>query len=201
MLEANGITHAFGSSRVLERVSIEIAPGEAVGLSGPSGSGKSTLARILAGYLAPQAGEIRVDGAALRSRGFSPVQMLFQSPELAVNPRWRVRDILNEAFRPEQRLLAQFGVRQDWLDRYPHELSGGELQRVAMVRCLDPRVRYILADEISAMLDPVTQASMWRSLLDIVRERRLGLLMISHDQALLKRIADRQVALSKRAMI
>jgi peptide/nickel transport system ATP-binding protein len=70
------------------------------------------------------------------------------------------------------------------------------LQRVTIVRCLDPRLRYILADEISAMLDPLTQARMWRSLLDVVRDRKLGLLMVSHDQALIERVADRKLALA-----
>jgi len=196
MLEANGITYAFGPRPVLDRVSVRIAPGEVVGLSGLSGAGKSTLARILAGHLRPQEGSVTLDGAALRSHGFSPVQILFQSPELAVNPRWRIRDILTEAFTPEQALLDRFDIADDWLDRYPHELSGGELQRVTIVRCLDSRLRYILADEISAMLDPLTQARMWRSLLDVVRERKLGLLMVSHDQALIDRVADRQLALS-----
>jgi peptide/nickel transport system ATP-binding protein len=196
MLEAKGVTYAFSAKPVLDRVSIRIAPGEVVGLSGPSGAGKSTLARILAGHLGPQEGSVTLDGAPLRSDGFSPVQILLQSPELAVNPRWRVRDILNEAFTPEQALLDRFDIAADWLGRYPHELSGGELQRVTIVRCLDPRLRYILADEISAMLDPLTQARMWRSLLDVVRDRKLGLLMVSHDQALIERVADRKLALA-----
>ena len=200
MLEAKGITYAFGGKPVLDRVSVRIARGEVVGLSGPSGAGKSTLARILAGHLTPQEGSVTLDGAALRPDGFSPVQLLFQSPELAVNPRWRIRDILGEAFTPDPALLDRFDIAPGWLDRYPHELSGGELQRVTIVRCLDPRLRYIVADEISAMLDPLTQARMWRSLLDVTRERRLGLLMVSHDQALIARVADRQLALSDAAI-
>ena len=201
MLEANGIGHAFGAKRVLNRVSLHIRPGEIVGLGGPSGTGKSTLARVLAGYLTPQEGRLTIDGGALGAHGFCPVQMLFQSPELAVNPRWRVRDILNEAFSPDRTLLERFGVRGEWFDRYPHELSGGELQRVTIARCLDPRVRYLLADEISAMLDPLTQAAMWRSLLDVVRARGIGLLVISHDSVLLGRIADRQLSLGENGLI
>jgi peptide/nickel transport system ATP-binding protein len=196
MLQADRITYSFGPKPVLDRVSIHVAPGEIVGLSGPSGAGKSTLARILAGHLSPHQGEVTADGAPLPAAGFSPVQMLFQSPEMAVNPRWRIRDILNEAFSPDAELLDRFDIDGSWLDRYPHEISGGELQRVTIVRCLDPRTRYIVADEISAMLDPITQATMWRTLLAVARERRLGLLMISHDQPLITRIADRQMVLS-----
>lgn len=185
---------------VLAGISLDVAAGEIVGLGGPSGAGKSTLGRVLAGHLAPDAGEVSVDGEPQMSTGYRPVQLLFQSPELAVNPRWRIRDVLNEAFAPDPLLLASLGIRQAWADRYPHELSGGELQRVAIARALGPRTRYLLADEISGTLDAITQAEIWRVLLNLVRNRGIGMLVISHDEALLARVATRRLTMSNGAV-
>lgn len=190
MLEARQLRHAYrGAPDVLRGVSLRLSPGEVIGLSGDSGAGKSTLGRLLAGHLAPQHGEIRLDGAPLpQRRGLSPVQWLPQTPELAVNPRWTIRRILHEAWIPDHTLCERFGIQPAWEDRYPHELSGGELQRISVLRALAPGVRYLVADEISSMLDAITQADIWHALLDVARQRRLGLLVISHDDALLSRI-------------
>jgi len=198
MLIARDIRVAFPDTgrAVLAGASLDIEPGEVVGLGGPSGAGKSTLARVLAGHIAPDGGVVTVDGMPLREDRYRPVQMLFQSPELAVNPRWRIRDILSEAYAPEPSLLGALGVRDSWAWRYPHELSGGELQRVAIARSLGPSTRYLVADEISGMLDPITQAEIWRLLLDLVRVRGIGMLVISHDAALLDRIAGRLLMLA-----
>lgn len=197
MLSARDIHVAYGDTgrQVLAGASLDVVSGELVGLHGASGAGKSTLARILSGHRAPDAGRVSVEGASLPARGPLPVQLLFQSPEFAVNPRWRVRDILTEAFVPDQALLSAFGIRESWADRYPHELSGGELQRVAVVRALGPATRYLIADEISGMLDPITQAEIWRTLVDLLRSRHLGMLVISHDDALLARICPRRLRL------
>jgi peptide/nickel transport system ATP-binding protein len=197
MLIARDIRVVFPDTgrAVLAGASLDLEPGEVVGLGGPSGTGKSTLARVLTGHIAPDSGTVTVDGAPLPEDGYRPVQLLFQSPELAVNPRWRIRDILCEAYRPETSLLGALGIRDSWASRYPHELSGGELQRVAIARALSPRTRYLVADEISGMLDAITQAEIWRLLLDLVRVRRVGMLVISHDAALLDRIAGRRLAL------
>lgn len=192
MLVAEAIRHAHaGGPAILSGVSLVLRPGEVVGLRGASGSGKTTLGKILSGHLAPCAGTVRLDDAALPSSGFCPVQMLFQTPELAVNPRWRIGRILEEAYLPSVAERAEFGIRDTWLRRYPHEISGGELQRVAVLRALAPGVRYLVADEISAALDPLTQAALWHALLRRVRDRRLGILAISHNHALLARIATR----------
>lgn len=191
MLSGRGLSFAYASTgrRVLAEASIEIPSSRIVGLLGPSGSGKSTLGRILAGLVIADTGTVTVDGRPLPQRGRLPVQMLFQTPELAVNPRWRVGHILSEAFSPDEGLLASVGVRPAWRDRFPHELSGGELQRVAIARALGPATRYLVADEISGMLDAITQAELWKTLLLLSRERGIGILAISHDRALLGRIA------------
>ncbi|MFN2409917.1 MAG: ABC transporter ATP-binding protein [Halomonas sp.] len=181
---------------MLDNVSVSLEAGEWVGLSGHSGTGKSTLGQLLAGHLTPQAGTIEVDGEALPQRGLQPVQWLPQSPELSVNPRWRVKRILEEAWTPPATLREAFGIEPGWLNRYPSALSGGELQRVCVLRALAPGVRYLVADEISSMLDPLTQLALWQALHQVADERKLGVLVISHDAALLERLCPRRLTLS-----
>ena len=193
MLEAIGVTIAYPScAPVLAGHSLQVQPGERLGLSGPSGCGKTTLGLVLAGYLKPQRGQVLVDGKPLPARGHCPVQLVPQHPELAVNPRWKLRDILAES-RPEDCLATAFGVDPGWLDRYPVELSGGELQRVVLTRALAAGTRYLVCDEISAMLDPLTQARLWRALIEEAERRSVGLLVISHDPALLQAVCHRVI--------
>ena len=125
------------------------------------------------------------------------MQWLPQSPELAVNPRWRVKRILEEAWTPPETLREAFGIEDKWLNRSPSALSGGELQRVCVLRALAPGVRYLVADEISSMLDPLTQLALWQGLRQVAKERRLGVLVISHDAALLERLCSRRLTLSE----
>jgi peptide/nickel transport system ATP-binding protein len=195
MLETRNLTFRYDSVPVLQGASLAVAPGEVIGLVGPSGTGKSTLGRILAGLLKAHSGSVCLDGNPLPASGFCPVQMLFQTVELAVNPRWKARDIIREAHDPAPDLLRDFGIREDWLERYPHELSGGELQRIAIVRALDARTRFLVADEITGMLDAITQAEIWGALLALARRRRTGMLVITHDRDLLRRVATRQLRL------
>jgi ABC-type dipeptide/oligopeptide/nickel transport system ATPase subunit len=197
MLEADGLAFRYANNApwLFRGVDIRIAPGEIVGLPGPSGRGKSTLAKILAGYLRPVEGSVLVDGHPLPDKEFCPVQLLFQHPELAVNPRWKIAEILREAGEPDKAMLDVLGVDPAWSPRYPHELSGGELQRVCLARALDARTRYLLCDEMTSMLDALTQAGIWKAVLAAVRERGLGLLVISHDHDLVSRLCQRTISL------
>lgn len=165
--------------------------GEWVGLIGPSGSGKSTLARLLSGYLRPLRGEVWVDGRPLPSKGFCPVQMVHQHPEKAVNPRWKLRRSLEESWSPQQNVLKEMGVDPAWLERYPYELSAGELQRICLVRALAPSTRYLVADEMTTMLDPVTQAQIWYMLKNLSESRELGVLLVTHDAILAQKLCNR----------
>lgn len=176
---------------LFRQMDISIAPGERVALPGPSGRGKSTIAKVLAGYLPASNGNVSVDGKSQEKDAFNPVQLLFQHPELAVNPRWKIQDILGEAEKPSNELMQQLEIDDSWLSRFPHELSGGELQRVCLARALDPRTKYLLCDEITSMLDALTQASIWKAVLNIAASRDIGLLVISHDNTLLGRICQR----------
>ena len=199
-LEARGMTFYYPGRRkrpVLQGVSLSIAPGERVGLQAPSGSGKTTLCRLLAGYEKPQRGEILLDGRPLQDyRGVCPVQMVWQHPETVVDPLLRLGDTLSEAGAVEERLAQALHIEQAWRNRYPAELSGGELQRFCIARALRPETRFLLCDEISAMLDLVTQAQIWRFLLEEAARRQLGLLVVSHDSALLQQVCTRVHRLS-----
>lgn len=195
-LQARNITFGYaGKPPLYERFSLEVAPGERVALSAPSGAGKTTLCRILAGFERPSAGEVLVDGAPLPSRGACPVQMIGQHPESALDPRMRMAASLAEAGEVPDVLLDALGIRRAWLRRFPHELSGGELQRFCIARALAANPHYLIADEISTMLDAVTQAQIWRFLLDEAQARNMGLVLVSHSSALAGRIATRVVEL------
>lgn len=198
MLKAHQLSFHFSPSvPLLKGVSLTLGAGQWLGLSGDSGAGKSTLGQLLAGYLAPQTGDVTLDGEALPKSGVQPVQWLPQSPELAVNPRWRVGKILREAWTPSDEQCQAFGVQAKWLSRFPQSLSGGELQRVCVLRALAPGVRFLIADEISTMLDPITQVELWQALKREAKQRQLGVLVISHDTALLERLCPQRLHLSE----
>lgn len=197
MLELNDVSFRYSpeSPWLFRNLNLTVAPGEIVGLQGPSGQGKTTLARLIGGYLEPSSGAVRINGARLPSDGFCNVQLLFQHPELTVDPRWKIRSILTEGYRPSQAQLDDFDIQADWLDRYPCEMSGGQLARISLVRALGPDVDYLVADEITSMLDALTQARIWQALIQYSQQNRIGILVISHDSALLKRLCPRIVQL------
>ncbi|MFN7090772.1 MAG: ABC transporter ATP-binding protein [Allorhizobium sp.] len=200
MLEVRGVEFGFGKAKpILEGASLTLKEGEILGLSGSSGTGKSTLGRIAAGYLKPQKGEVLLDGAA-PALGYCGVQHIHQSSIFAVNPRWRLGRIITEAWQPDDQTLDAIGVSRTWFDRYPHEISGGELQRVVLARALGPDTRFLVADEVSAMLDPITQVEIWSFLMERCRQG-LGILAISHDAALLKRVSSRQLKLGNGSLM
>lgn len=194
LLEAQNLTFRYprrGTAPVLEGVNFTLRAGERVGLSAPSGRGKTTLCKLLAGWEEPSSGQVLLEGAPLPHRGFCPVQLLWQHPEEAVDPLLKLRTTLYEAGPVDPAVLEGLGVREEWLERCPSELSGGELQRICAARVLRPELKFLLCDEASAMLDLVTQARLWRFLLDWAEERNLGLLVVSHDTSLLERVCTK----------
>lgn len=193
VLRARGITVDRGGRRILDRVDLDIYPGERVGLIGPSGCGKTTLGSVLAGRLVPTAGTVTLSGDAVPSTGRNPVQMVTQHPELAVDPLWRMGRTLREPGEPDSGILDALGIERDWLTRYPTELSGGQVQRICIARVLSPDTRFIIADEISAMLDMNTQALIWEALTEVTSVRGTGMLVVTHDRALARRVCTRTV--------
>ena len=194
MLEAKDLSYRYGEdSPVLCNVSLRVADGERLALLGPSGRGKSTLALLLAGYLPLQKGAITLDGALLPKDCYNPVQLIYQHPEKAMDPRWKVGDALREAWDVPEELLTAIGAEPDWLTRWPHELSGGQLQRLSILRALSPKTRMLIADEITASLDPITQAQIWSVILREIEKNRTMLIAITHNEALAQRICTRMV--------
>ena len=198
IVKANHIYFAYQkkSSPIVKDFHISIETQERVGLVAPSGYGKTTVCKILAGYLSPQMGEVTLDNKPLASyKHYCPVQLIFQHPEEAVNPRLKMRETLAEGDCVEPRILQELGIESQWLNRFPHELSGGELQRFCIARALGKRTKFILTDEITTMLDLITQSQIWNFLLKEIHQRGIGLLVVSHSDALLDRICTRKVQL------
>ena len=182
---------------ILKDVSFSIQEGERVGLVGPSGYGKSTLAKILSGYETPAEGNVLLDGRSLPKKGVCPVQLIYQHPEKAINPRWKMKKVLEESGQCSSQIMQALGIEQDWLGRYPRELSGGELQRFCVARSLFEGTRFLIADEMSTMLDVITQAQIWNLMLEEVERRQLGLIVVTHNQHLAQRVCTRMVDLQE----
>ena len=199
-LEAKNVSFRYDRKApwVLEHVDFSVETGERIGLFAPSGYGKSTLAMLLSGYLTPDSGEILLDGRPLPKKGVCPVQLIYQHPEKAINPRWRLRRVLEESGQLRDDVLASFGIEQEWLDRFPRELSGGELQRFCVARALMSGADFLICDEISTMLDVITQAQIWNKILEEAQVRNMGLVAVTHNLSLAKRVCTRVYDLAKR---
>ena len=195
-LEAKNIGFRYEDGPWLFRgVNITIESGEIVGLVGPSGSGKTTLCRILSGYEAPLEGNVMLNGSAISKKAYHPVQLVFQHPEKAVNPRWKMGQVLNEGWEPNEALLDLLGIEEEWFTRFPRELSGGELQRFCVARALGPKTKFLIADEMTTMLDAITQAQIWQAVLEKFEHSDVGILVVSHDAALVARLCHRVINL------
>ena len=201
---------ARGGRRVqaVAGMSVQVSPGEIVGLIGESGSGKTTLGRIAVGLERADAGAVTLDGTRLDFAGArAAVQMVFQDPLASFNPRQTINRALGHPLRclrglsagaarqEAQSLLRDVGLDPRLGDRLPHQLSGGELQRAAIARALAARPKFLVCDEAVASLDVSIRAQVLR-LLEALRERDgLGILFISHDLGVVQRIADRTVVM------
>ncbi|MBO0656204.1 ATP-binding cassette domain-containing protein [Streptomyces triculaminicus] len=212
MLELRGITAGYDPrDPVVRDVSLTVADGEAVGLLGPSGCGKSTLARVAALLHRPTAGTVVIDGEPARGwRHRAPREqrtafgVVFQQPRQSADPRLRLREVIAEPLRAAGRsraeaaarvdeLAAAVGLSEELLARRPHEVSDGQLQRACLARALVPRPRWLICDEMTAMLDASTTAALVAVVEDYRRESGAGLLAVGHDAALLDRWCDRTI--------
>ncbi len=200
----------FGGKRQLsavEDVSIAMMPGETLALVGESGSGKTTLGNVVAGLQAPSAGSVRFRGRPLDRAARRSIQMVFQDPFSALDPRMPVSAIIAEPLRinrigsrAERRaraagLVRQVGLPADALNRYPHEFSGGQRQRIAIARALAPDPALIIADEPLSALDVSIQSQILNLMKELQQGGKLAYLFISHDMAVVNHLADRVAVL------
>lgn len=205
-LAAVSLTCGYNGVAVVSEVDVTVPPGRIVGLQGPSGAGKTTLARTLCGLLPPLAGTVTVDGNPVdprRGHLTGRVAMLFQSPRRSTDPRLRLEQLIAGPAlvgRSRRKQAAtvwthvheaaeSVGLTTDLLQRLPAQVSDGQLQRACLARALMQRPRYLICDEATAMLDPVTTAVL-ASLIRGHAELGTGVLVISHDTALLQSWAD-----------
>ena len=191
----------------VDGVSLQVARGRTLGVLGESGCGKSSLAQAIVGLVRPTSGEIRVNGTPLAGRqrwwrtAASPVQIIFQDPQGSFNPRRRVWQLIAEPMaiaghkRPAQRdraavLLEQVGLSVDHLDRYPHEFSGGQRQRMAIARALASEADILVLDEPTSALDVSVQAQVLNLLVALQRARAMTFVFISHNVAVIRHMSD-----------
>ena len=199
LLKANNINFKYNKDKyILKDISLTIDNSEVVGIVAPSGFGKTTLAKILSGYIEPSNGEVILEGVHRKKGDFNPVQLIFQHPEKSVNPKWKIKKILKEAYEPSEEMIEAMGIKKEWLNRWPSELSGGELQRICVLRCLSPKTKFLIADDMTTMLDAITQAHIWQVVIKYCKKNNVGLIVISHDKDLVNRICDRIINLESK---
>ena len=196
-LKANNISFKYPSAKkyLLKDINLEVNNRKVMGLIGDSGSGKSTLCKILSGYIEKYDGEVTLDGNSLPKKGFKPVQLIYQHPEKVMNPKWKMEKVLKESWDVDDESLTDFGIQKSWLTRFPQELSGGELQRFSVLRALNPKTKFLIADEMTTMLDAITQVQILESVLKIVKQSNMGFLLVSHDMDLVDTICDDKIYL------
>ena len=213
LIRAENISHTYHNHNfgfesrdheVLNNVDFELERGEIVGLLGPSGSGKSTLGQILTGLHRPSSGKLYYNDKPLTfpfmGEPRRKIQVLFQHPEAVFNPRLTIRESLKEVYSLcklefSQQILTSmlepFGIYPGQLDRLPAQLSGGELQRIALARVLLLEPDFIVLDEPTSMLDVISQAQIMRMLLELREKLGIAYLFITHDTPLCSLVSDR----------
>jgi peptide/nickel transport system ATP-binding protein len=207
-LELVEVGVAYGSARVIDAVSLQVAPGRIVGLVGESGSGKTTLARAIVGSVPLASGSIRLDGVQLRSGHRSgeerrAIQLVQQDPFASLNPALTIGYVLDELLRVHglggdragrrsrsAELLGLVGLEDEALDRYPRQFSGGQRQRIAIARALAVEPAVLVADEPTSSLDVSVQKTVLELLSGLSVQMNLATLFISHDLSVIHAVCD-----------
>ena len=211
LLRLQGVTKAYGTRTAVQSISLDVAPGESIAVLGPSGCGKTTVLRLIAGLERPDGGEIWIDGRRVAGNGHNTVPaserrvgLVFQ--DLALWPHLTVRDnlafVVASAATPKHQRASRIEdiLRACRIDpghavRYPHELSGGEQQRVAVARALVGTPRVLLLDEPFSNLDADLRLALRQELVVLQRQLRLTTVYVTHDPADATALADRTVTM------
>lgn len=207
----NLLGRTTASVKAVHPVSLEVSRGETLGIVGESGCGKSTLARMLVGLLEPTAGTIKIQGDALDTSDAAEfgkrIQYVFQDPISSLNPRKTIRQIMEAPLKQLHRMpraqrnariadiFTSVNLREEFLDRYPHEFSGGQAQRIAVARALAADAKILILDEPVSALDVSVQAQVLNLLADLKAQLGLTYLFISHDLAVVEAVSDRVAVL------
>jgi len=220
LIQANNLTKTYGTTTVVHDISLHINRGETLGLVGESGSGKSTVARMLLRLVQPTSGAVQFDTTNVLSANKHDLrllrrrmQMVFQDPFAALNPRMRIRDIVAEPFniqggfssaQIQQRLselMHDVGLDLDVLPRYPHEFSGGQRQRINIARALALKPDFLALDEPVSALDVSVGAQVINLLRDLQRKHALTYLFISHSMPLVRYLCDRVAVMERGRLV
>ncbi len=211
LIEVKNITKAFNTDgswlfptyqQVLNGVSLTVNQGECVGVVGESGSGKSTLGKVILGLEPADSGEVVLGEAIANLPTHKAISVVFQDYNTSVNPRLTIREIINEPLISEKltkqerqqkliKLVEEVGLKVEMLERYPHQLSGGQLQRVCIARAIAPNPKFILLDEAVSSLDVSVQVQVLDLLQKLKQERGISYLFITHDIAVASFLCDR----------
>lgn len=209
VLEVRHVKKSFGDKQVLDDINFSVDAGECLGIVGLSGCGKSTLARIIARLLPSDGGKIFLCGADItRATGndfYRDMQMIFQMPEDSFDPRRTLGESIAEPIKNfvgkenlrarVENLLAEVGLPKNYSERYPREVSGGECQRAAIARAISVAPKLLICDEATSALDVTIQAQVVELLKKFCAEKNIACLFITHDLALLPRLANRVIVL------
>ncbi len=211
MITVDKVTKRYGKVQALKEVSLNIASGEILVVVGPSGCGKTSLLRLIAGLEIPDEGSVFIKGVEVssKSRMVQPhlrgISLIFQ--DLALWPHMRVREHIEFVLKKERLTRIELRLRMDAIfndanlvgieNRYPHELSGGEKQRLAIARAIAPRPPYLLMDEPFSSLDPLLKEELQRVALDLKRNLQIGMVYVTHSVSEVFALADRIAVMNR----
>jgi peptide/nickel transport system ATP-binding protein len=198
LVSGEGLSKSFGSQQLFSDLSLEVRAGERIALSGPSGSGKTTLGNVLLRLLRPDTGTVRHADVLKRGR----LQKLYQDPALAFPPRVQLKDALGDVVGRHgldrsriEELMGSLRLAPELLHRRPGQISGGELQRIAIIRSMLLEPALVFADEPTSRLDLITQEETMRCLMEQVDRLDCALVLVTHDDGLAAAVTDRSVGL------